>query len=149
MSLFYFIFLFCERNGLHGLLYVLFPTKFTGNILQMPKYWTCLHIELYGWLPWYFPSLIRTHRMFYSALWCHGLIQSISCIYLTCGIYRPYSFVHNLGICTPFLNILSWLLLWRYCVQLPFLENYLSVMRSLEFYCRTYHACIFICVDLP
>ena len=85
--------------------------------------------------------------MFYLAIWRRGLVQYVSCVDLTWGIYHPYGFAHNLGICTSLLDLLDWILRWGYGVKIPFIKNSLIIFRSLafsvDFFVCTFYFCGF------
>ena len=68
------------------------------------NYMNCIHLEGYKYFTWYLLLLVSTHHMFYSYIWCHGLVRCIFCVYLTCIMYCRYGFTHNLVTFTPFLN---------------------------------------------
>ena len=118
-------FLLCEGNNIDSLLYVLvnpiiLPSikcslqflcfnywlhSWQDQFLPYLNYMNCLHLEGYKCFTWYLLFLVCTHHMFYSYLWCHGLVRYIFCVDLTHGMYYQYGFTHNLGTCPSFLNL--------------------------------------------
>ena len=120
--------LFCEGKNIDILMYALSPPIILPSIkcfiqfllfqswfqswhypfLRYPNYMNCLHLEGYKCFTWYLLFLLFTHHMFYSFIWCHGLVQLMFCIDLTCGMYCQYGSTHNLGTCTSFLNLKLW-----------------------------------------
>ena len=128
--LFYLIFLFCGRNDLDNLIYVLIPHiillrlytlsrffrfkywlhSWQDQLLCDPNYSTSPHLVGYMYLRWYFLFFVRTLHRFCLAIWRPGLVHFVLCIDLTCVMYRQYVFLHNLGICTYFLYLLVFVL---------------------------------------
>ena len=119
------------------------------QFLSELNYRTCIHIVEYICRTWYFILLMSSLRRFCLAIKRHSLVQCVLCVDLTCNMYHQYDFYHKLGTCTFSINIPVLLLWWNYCVQLPFLQKYLSISRALLFCCRTSHVHIFLCVGLP
>ena len=80
-------------------IFLVLTSVLTGSIFtwfqlyELSSYW---RIEVF--------YLVCIHHMFYSYIWCHGLLQHIVCVYLTYSMYCQYSFTHNLVTCMSFLN---------------------------------------------
>ena len=163
-KLFYLILLFCERNDVDSLIYVFFPpiillgikVLFSFTFTVLTSFWTGstfiwarIHLVGYRCLYLCFIFLIGTLHKFCLAIWHHGLVRYILCVYWTCGMYCQYNFAHNVGTCTYFLYLPVLILTYWYCVQLPFLQKYLSILRSLKCFRRTFYVRIFLRVVLP
>ena len=110
---------------------------FTYLFLHKTIYRTHLHIWGYNCHPWWVILLICNHCRFGLAICRHGWVKYVMCVDSTCSMYCPYDFVRSLGTYMSFLDLISWLLRWQYCIKLPFLQKYLSVLCSLQSYRRT------------
>ena len=129
MILFYFILLFCERNGPDIILYVFFLPRILKGVNGLFGFYVFSLDFSLDWIHFYvspiiglvyilkditgclgFFLLVRTHRMFYSAIWRRGLVRYFLWIDSTWCMYCQYIFAHNLGTCTSFLDLLAWIL---------------------------------------
>ena len=69
-----------------------------GHVFILKDINVCLDIS---------PLLIRNYCIFYSAIWCDGLVKYVSCKDLIWGMYHQYGFAHKIGACTSLLDCLT------------------------------------------
>ena len=133
-----FISLFSERNIIGSIMYVFFPPIILlginflihFDVFSLDRITFYMRLYIVDFFILYritsslgmFSSLYVPSIGFYSVIWCHGLVKFFAYVDLTCGIYYPCGSVRSLITHMSFLDILSCILRWHYCLQIPFLK---------------------------